>query len=93
MYLIFNNGNFICQDDATHTIDDLKKGYAPLMEIICNSPFKGTPEELANLAVEYLNKKFQINSRFNTIYEDKSKWFVDGRYIKQLVFQICWASL
>lgn len=92
MNLFFSKGNFTCQNVTESAIEDLQNGNGPIMEIICDTPFKGTPDELAVMAVNYLNQKFQVVRRFNTIFDVNTEWKADGQYVIRIVFQMCWTD-
>lgn len=92
MFLKISKGNFSCQNVTESAIDDLQNGNGPTMEIICDTPFKGTPDELAVMAVDYLNQKFQVERQFNMVYEDDSQWLESGRFVNRIVFQMSWTG-
>ncbi len=88
--MIFNNGIFTCQDVTERAIDDLRNGNGPTMEIKCVTPFNGKADELADMAVDFLNEKFHVDRRFNTIYEAETEWLAESQCVKRVVFQMCW---
>lgn len=92
MYLKFNDGKFISHEVTELAIDDLRNGNGPTMEIECVTPFNGQAEELADMAVDFLNEKFQLNRQFNIILAVDTEWLSERQCVKRVVFQMCWAG-
>lgn len=89
MYIKFNEGKFTSHEVTEHAIDDLRNGNGPTMVIMCATPFEGTPDELSVLAVEYLNKMYQINRSFNFTWEHDGDVLNKNKDFTWLRFQMC----
>ena len=89
MDIYYSNGTFSCLDVTESAIDDLRHGNGPMMQIICDTPFKGLQETLAELAIKYLNGKYQTQRCFNGIYGSRTETdFKNQSITHRIVFQM-----